>query len=101
MATIRPIKHKVIVEIIDENSSEGEWSSGGIWMPNITKTRNFRGIVKGIGDDISLDIKQNDTVIFSMYEEGRQEKTFSFDGKKFLALNEPDIIAVIEDDGRI
>ena len=93
---VRPLHDRVIVRRLDEE----EKSAGGIIIPDSAKEKPIQGKViaagKGKilehGDVRPLDVKPNDTVIFSTYA-GTEIK---LDGETFLMMREDDILGVIE-----
>lgn len=97
MATnVRPLHDRVIVRRLDEE----EKSAGGIIIPDSAKEKPVQGKVLAVGngkilDDGSvraLDVKVDDTVIFSKYA-GTEIK---LDGEEVLMMREDDILGVIE-----
>ncbi len=93
---VRPLHDRVIVTRIDKE----EKTSGGIIIPDTAKEKPQEGKVAAVGlgkkgDNgklISLDVKENDRVLFGKYA-GTDIK---IDGVEHLILREDDILGVIE-----
>ncbi len=93
---IRPLHDRVIVKRFEED----EMTKGGIIIPDSAKETPAEGKVIAVGPGrvdesgktVKLDVKKNDTVIFSKY--GGTE--IKIEGEEFLIMREEDILGVIE-----
>lgn len=98
MSKLKALGQKIIIKITDINKEDGYWSdSGMIWLPKLEKERNFMGKVEAIGEKVK-DIKVEDEVIFSKYEEWDSRKTFKIDDDRYVVLDEKEVIAIIENE---
>ncbi|AZL15121.1 co-chaperone GroES [Rickettsiales endosymbiont of Stachyamoeba lipophora] len=96
MAKFVPLKDRVAIERIDEEST----TAGGIIIPDTAKEKPSKGKViavgQGVRDEngklISLDVKVGDTVLFAKWA-GTEIK---LDGKEVLVMKESDLIGILE-----
>jgi chaperonin GroES len=93
---IRPLQDRLIVEREEEDTK----TKGGIIIPDTAKEKPLRAKVIAVGNGKlledgkvrPLDIKANDTILFSKYA-GTEIKV---EGKDYLILREEDVLGVIE-----
>jgi chaperonin GroES len=96
MATIRPLRDRVLVKRLKEE----EKTKGGIIIPDTAKEKPVEGEVIAVGNGklldngtvLKLDVKVGDRVLFGKYS-GQEVKV---DGEERLILREEDIVCVIE-----
>jgi chaperonin GroES len=94
---IRPLGDKVLVSRVEAENK----TAGGIVLPDTAKEKPQKGKVISVGEGKTLDdgskqqmqVKKGDVVLFTSYA-GTEIK---IDGKEYLIMSEPDIMAVIED----
>ena len=86
---LQPLDDRVIVERIDE-----EKKSGTIIIPDTAKEKPRLGKVIAVGTDEDLQehIKVNDKILYGKYVGDEIE----FEGKEFLIVQRPDILAIIK-----
>ena len=93
---IRPLHDRVLIRRIEEQ----ETVRGGIIIPDSAKEKPIEGEVIAVGNGKvledgkvrPLDIKANDTILFSKYA-GTEIK---IDGEEHLLLREEDVLGIIE-----
>jgi chaperonin GroES len=93
---VTPLNDRVLVLRIEEE----EKSAGGIIIPDTAKEKPQEGKVVAVGPGkldeegkrISMDVKQNDRVLFSKY--GGTE--IKIDGVEHLILRQDDILGIVE-----
>ncbi len=93
---IRPLQDRLIVKRVPEESK----TKGGLFIPDTAKEKPLEGKVVAVGNGKVLedgkvrpmDIKANDTILFSKYA-GTEIK---IDGEEHLILREEDVLGVIE-----
>ena len=93
---IRPLSDRVLVLRIDEEEKTG----GGIIIPDTAKEKPQEGKVIAVGpgklnengERISMDVKENDRILFSKY--GGTE--IMIDGVEHLIMRDDDILGVVE-----
>ena len=92
---IKPLSNRVLVQpILDEHKTEG-----GIIVPDTVEEKPIKGKIVAVGPGkldnagkrLPLEIKVNDTVLYSKYA-GTE---FKVDNKEYLIMNEDDILAVL------
>lgn len=95
MPTLYPTSDHILVE----REQAQAVTKGGIILPDAAKTATNRGTVKAVGDGrwqdgrfIETRIKADQTVIFGAYAGHEVE----IEGKKYLLMQEKDILAVIK-----
>jgi chaperonin GroES len=96
MATLKPLRDKVIVERKQQDTT----TASGIVLPEMAKDKPQEGVVIAVGpgkpnDNGSItpiSVKPGDKIIFSKY--GPNE--VKVEGKEFLILDESDIWAIVE-----
>ena len=94
--SVTPLHDRVIVK----PAPAEEKTAGGIIIPDTAKEKPQRGVViaagpgsrKENGDRIPLDIKLDDTVLYSKYA----GTTIKLDGEEYLILKETDVLAIVE-----
>jgi len=94
---IRPLADKVLVQRLEAETK----TAGGIVLPDTAKEKPQRGKVISVGQGKLLDdgsrsnvqVKKGDVVLFTSYG-GTEVK---IKGKEYLIMDEPDIMAVIEE----
>jgi chaperonin GroES len=94
---VRPLGDKVLVSRVEAENK----TAGGIVLPDTAKEKPQKGKVISVGEGKTLDdgtkqqmqVKKGDVVLFTSYA-GTEIK---IDGKEYLIMSEPDIMAVIED----
>ena len=92
---LRPLHDKVLVK----RTEEEETTAGGIVLPGSAAEKPSQGNVIAVGpgkrqdngEQIALDVKVGDTVIFGQYG-GNEVK---IDGEEYLILSESDIFGVV------
>lgn len=98
MMTIQPIGDRVFLEAVEENRV----TKSGIFLPETAeKERPVKGRVVAVGpgkrsdkgEVMPLAVKVGDTVLFKKYGPDEVE----IDGKKYLAAEESDILAILKD----
>lgn len=93
---LKPLGDRVIVEVADE----GEKTVGGIVLASNADEKPVTGKIVAVGTGLvapdgskhELTVKAGDQVLFDKY--AGQE--VSFDGQKYLALHEKDLVAIVE-----
>jgi len=94
---VRPLHDRVLVKRVEGE----ERTAGGIIIPETAKEKPSQGIVVAVGEGkrdedgkrISMDVKENDRILFSKYS-GTEVK---IGGEEHLILREDDIQAIILD----
>jgi chaperonin GroES len=99
--SLKPLADRVIVEPVEHE----ETTPSGIILPETAKEKPQEGNVIAVGlgrwdEDgkkrVPLDIKVGDRVIFAKYSGTEFKQRTNGNEKKFLILNERDILAVVE-----
>ena len=93
---LKPLHDRVLVLRIEE----GEKTVGGIIIPDTAKEKPQEGKVVAVGpgklnengDRISLEVKENDRVLFGKYA-GSEVK---IDGVEHIIMREDDILAIMD-----
>jgi len=93
---VKPLNDRVLVLRIEED----EKTAGGIIIPDTAKEKPQEGKVVAVGsgkvnekgERISLDVKENDRVLFGKYA-GNEIK---IDGVEHLIMREDDILGILE-----
>ena len=93
---IRPLQDRLIVKRLSEETK----TKGGIIIPDSAKEKPLEAKVIAVGNGKiledgkvrAMDIKPNDTILFSKYA-GTEVK---IDGEDHLILREEDVLGVIE-----
>ncbi len=93
---IRPLNDRVIVRRVEEEKT----TASGLIIPDSATEKPLEGVIVAAGsgkkndngDNIALDVKVNDKVLFTQFA-GSEIKV---DGETLLVMNESDIVAVIE-----
>lgn len=98
---LKPLADRVIVEPLDQE----EKTPGGIILPETAKEKPQEGKVIAVGlgrwDDegkkrVPLEVQVGDRVIFAKYSGTEFKQRANGTEKKYLILNERDILAVVE-----
>ncbi|HHY20635.1 MAG TPA: co-chaperone GroES [Bacilli bacterium] len=92
---LKPLGDRVVIELVETE----EKTASGIVLPDSAKEKPSEGKVVAVGtgrvldngERVALEVKENDTIIFSKYA-GTEVK---YQGKEYLILRESDILAVI------
>ena len=84
---LKPIKKNVIVEVIQKE----KLSSGGIVLVQVDREEASKGIVIGIGPEVT-EVKL-DEVILPNWQKAKKSK---FDDKEFWIVHEDDIVLVFD-----
>ena len=92
----RPLQDRLLVEREEEENK----TKGGIIIPDTAKEKPLRAKVIAVGNGKiledgkvrPLDIKTNDTILFSKYA-GTEIKV---EGKDMLILREEDVLGIVE-----
>lgn len=92
---LKPLGDRVIIELVESE----EKTASGIVLPDSAKEKPQEGKVVAVGtgrilesgERVELEVKAQDTVIFSKYA-GTEVK---FEGKEYLILRESDILAIV------
>lgn len=95
MATLKPLRDKVIVERKQQDTT----TASGIVLPETAKDKPQEGVVIAVGPGkpndngtiTAIGVKPGDKIIFSKY--GPNE--VKVEGKEFLILDESDIWAIV------
>jgi chaperonin GroES len=95
---LRPLSDGVIVEPFDL----GEYSKGGIAIPDSAKHRSNEGVVVSVGPGkviagvgrVPIDLKEGDRVLFLRWS----GYAITYEGRKLISLHESDILAVADRD---
>jgi len=93
---MRPLSDKIIVKRVEAD----DVTAGGIVLPDTAKEKPKRGTVKAVGrgklldcgDRGTMQVKQNDQVLFTSYA-GTEVK---IDGHEYLIMSESDVLAIVE-----
>lgn len=93
---IRPLQDRLIVKRLPEDTK----TKGGIIIPDSAKEKPIEAEVVAVGNGKiledgkvrAMDIKANDTILFSKYA-GTEVK---IDGEDHLILREEDVLGIIE-----
>ncbi len=93
---IRPLQDRLIVKRLSEETK----TKGGIIIPDSAKEKPLEAKVIAVGNGKiledgkvrAMDIKPNDTILFSKYA-GTEVK---IDGEDHLILREEDVLGIIE-----
>ena len=97
MSVLRPLGDHIVVEAVNETETV---VSGLIIPDTVSKEKPQKGRVLFVGpgkvdnngNRVAMEVKVNDTVIFSKY--GPTE--FKVDGRSLLILSQSDILAILE-----
>jgi len=84
---LKPIKKNVIVEVIQKEKV----SSGGILLAKVDREEVSKGIVIGIGPEVT-EVKLNE-VILPNWQNAKKSK---FDNQEFWIVHEDDIVLVFD-----
>lgn len=92
---LKPLSDRVVVEPIEQE----EKTESGIYLPDTAKEKPQHGKVIAVGsgrraqngEKIPMSVKAGDQVLFAKYA-GTEVK---LDGKKYLIMNESDILAIV------
>lgn len=92
---LKPLGDRVVIELVESE----EKTASGIVLPDSAKEKPSEGKVIAVGtgrvldngERVALEVKENDTIIFSKYA-GTEVK---YQGNEYLILRESDILAVI------
>ncbi|GHV69066.1 10 kDa chaperonin [Bacteroidia bacterium] len=88
--TVKTVLNKVIVEPVEAETK----TASGIIIPDSAKEKPQKGIVIATGkgkNDEPMEVKAGDTVFFGKYS-GTE---IQFDEKKYLVMNQSDILVII------
>ncbi len=93
---IRPLQDRIIVKRLEE----AQQTKGGIFIPDTAKEKPAQGkaiaVGKGKVDNngklVPMEVKVNDTVLFSKY--GGSE--IKIDGDEYLIMGQDDILGIVE-----
>lgn len=93
---VRPLNDRIVVKRLEAE----EKTKGGIVLPDAAKEKPKEGVVVCVGsgklldsgERASLQVKEDDRVIFSSYA-GTEIKV---DGQEFLIMSEDDVLAIVE-----
>ena len=93
---IRPLHDRVLLKRVEEE----QVSRGGIIIPDTAKEKPIEGVVIAVGQGKTLDdgsvrslnVKQDDRVLFSKYA-GTEIK---IDGEEHTIMREDDILGIVE-----
>ena len=93
---VKPLHDRVLVKRIESD----EVSKGGIIIPDTAKEKPIEGVVIAVGQGKTLDdgsvrslnVKQDDRVLFSKYA-GTEIK---IDGEEHTIMREDDILGIVE-----
>ena len=96
MATIKPLEDKVLVQIVEAETT----TASGLVIPDSAKEKPQEATVIAVGPGRANDkgeltpvgVNEGDTVIFSKY--GGTE--LKYNGEEYLLLSARDLLAVIE-----
>ena len=83
-----PLGDRVVIKALVAE----ETTKSGIVLPGQAKEKPQQAEVLAVGKDVSDEIKEGDTVIYSKYA-GNEVK---IDGEEYIILRQSDILAVIE-----
>lgn len=79
---LKPLGVHVLVEpIVEERSFQ---------LPEQSKGQAERGIVRGVGPKVEIEVKEGDTVIYKKYS----PEEFESDGKQVYVIEDVDLMAV-------
>lgn len=91
---IKPIGDRILVEILDTEIEK----VGSIYVPDTAKEKPNQGKVAEVGEGkrdgdklIPLTVKKGDKILYGKYSGTEIE----FEGKKYLILQESEVLAVI------
>ena len=93
---IRPLQDRILVKRLEEE----ETTKGGIIIPDSAKEKPAEGLVIAIGkgnvlengQQIPLDVKKNDRILFGKYS-GTEVK---IEDEEYLIMREDDVLGVIQ-----
>lgn len=93
---ISPLNDRILVQRV----AEEEKTAGGIIIPDKAKEKPVEGKIVAVGpgklndagERIALQVKRDDTVLFSKYG-GTDVK---IDGENYLIMREDDVLGIIE-----
>ena len=96
MATIKPLEDRVLVQIVEAEST----TASGLVIPDSAKEKPQEATVVAVGPGRTNDkgevtpvgVNEGDTVVFSKY--GGTE--LKYNGEEYLLLSSRDLLAVIE-----
>ena len=98
---LRPLADRVVVKPLERE----ETTKSGIVLPDTAKEKPQEGTIEAVGSGrfneqtgarVALDVKVGDRVMYAKYA-GNEVK---IDDSEYIILNERDILAVVESDGR-
>ncbi len=93
---IRPLQDRILVKRLEEE----ETTKGGIIIPDSAKEKPSEGLVIAIGkgkvlengQQIPLDVKKNDRILFGKYS----GTDITIEGEEYLIMREDDVLGVIQ-----
>jgi chaperonin GroES len=93
---IRPLQDRILVKRLEEE----ETTKGGIIIPDSAKEKPAEGLVIAIGkgkvlengQQIPLDVKKNDRILFGKYS----GTDITIEGEEYLIMREDDVLGVIQ-----
>ena len=89
--TVKPLSDRVLIE----PAAAEEITAGGIIIPDSSKEKPLKGIVKAVGSgtkDEAMVVKEGDLVLYGKYAGTELE----IDGAKYLMMRQSDILAILE-----
>ena len=86
---IKPLGDRVLVKLEEVE----EKTAGGIFIPQTAQEKTQTGIVEGVGEDETIQVKAGQKVMYDKYA-GTQVS--DNDGTDYLLVRYSDILAVIE-----
>ncbi len=98
---LTPLSNRVLIEVVEE---EVKATKSGIVLPDSAeKKKQSRGVVVSVGpgkqtekgERLKMSVKTGDKVLFK--EPWNDDSKFEEAGKKFVLVEEDDILAIIQD----
>ncbi|MCA9934384.1 MAG: co-chaperone GroES [Ardenticatenaceae bacterium] len=90
--TIEPLGARVLIRPLDQETT----TKSGIILPETAKEKPQQGRIEAVGseEEMMTDLTVGDTVLFAKYSGNEIE----VDGKKFIIMEEGDVLARIKAD---
>ena len=93
---IRPLQDRILVKRLEGE----ETTKGGIIIPDTAKEKPSEGLVIAVGkgkvlengQQIPLDVKKNDRILFGKYS----GTDITIEGEEYLIMREDDVLGVIQ-----
>jgi len=87
----KPVKDRIIVKVDSTHNDHTHVTSGGIYIPQDTEEKVLQGVIQSLGQDVDVDVKVQDKVLFSKYSAVALGNNYP----DLFSLKQEDILCVI------